>query len=563
MEFVVKELHTDVLIIGGGTSGCFAAFRIAKKSPETSVLIVEKANIKRSGCLAGGINALNAYINEGETPESFVDYVREEFNGVIREDLVYTIAKKLNSVTREMENMGLPILKDSKGEYVKRGRRSIKINGENIKPILSNAVENQNSIHVLNGVNIIDYIQKEQKIIGAYGFSIHHKEFYVIHAKAVICATGGASGIYKPNNSGFSKHKMWYSPFNTGAGYAMGIRAGAEMTTFEMRFVALRCKDTIAPTGTIAQGIGAYQVNGKGEEYVRNYGKPTTINRLYATVMENKKGNGPCFLKINHITKVQKDDLIKAYLNMAPSQALKWISKDGIPQVEDVEIEGTEPYLVGGHGASGYWVDTKRATTLTGLYCAGDVSGGSPKKYATGCFAEGEIAADSVLNYIKNVNIEYIDKGIIENKLSEVNRFFENKQNFYGVYELEEAMQKTMDEYAGGISQNYSYNIEKLCRAENRIEELLEMSRGLKAGNFHELLFIYELIDRLYICKVIIAHLKARRETRWKCYQQNNNFPLRDDENWEKYVNSVYKKGKVHIIFRNIVERDKIYEHKN
>ena len=57
---------------------------------------------------------------------------------------------------------------------------------------------------------------------------------------------------------------MWYPPFNTGAGYAMGIKAGAEMTTFEMRFIALRCKDTIAPTGTLAQGAGAKQINSLG-----------------------------------------------------------------------------------------------------------------------------------------------------------------------------------------------------------------------------------------------------------------------------------------------------------
>ena len=98
-------------------------------------------------------------------------------------------------------------------------------------------------------------------VIGAYGFHVEENIFYVIYSKAVICTTGGASGLYKPNNPGFSKHKMWYSPFNTGAGYAMGIRAGAEMTSFEMRFIALRCKDTIAPTGTVAQGIGAKQVN--------------------------------------------------------------------------------------------------------------------------------------------------------------------------------------------------------------------------------------------------------------------------------------------------------------
>ena len=63
----------------------------------------------------------------------------------------------------------------------------------------------------------------------------------------------------------------------------MGIRSGAEMTTFEMRFIALRCKDTIAPTGTIAQGVGAKQVNSLGEVYETKYGL-TTSERVYGTV---------------------------------------------------------------------------------------------------------------------------------------------------------------------------------------------------------------------------------------------------------------------------------------
>ena len=72
----------------------------------------------------------------------------------------------------------------------------------------------------------------------------------------------------------------------------MGIRAGAEMTTFEMRFIALRCKDTIAPTGTLAQGVGAKQVNSLGEVYETKYGL-TTSERVYGTVMENLEGRGP------------------------------------------------------------------------------------------------------------------------------------------------------------------------------------------------------------------------------------------------------------------------------
>ena len=69
----------------------------------------------------------------------------------------------------------------------------------------------------------------------------------------------------------------------------MGILAGAEMTTFEMRFIALRCKDTIAPVGTIAQGVGARQMNSHGEIYETKYGL-TTSQRLYGTVTENKEG---------------------------------------------------------------------------------------------------------------------------------------------------------------------------------------------------------------------------------------------------------------------------------
>ena len=184
---------------------------------------------------------------------------------------------------------------------------------------------------------------------------------------------------------------MWYPPFNTGAGYAMGIKAGAEMTTFEMRFIALRCKDTIAPTGTLAQGVGAKQVNSLGEVYETKYGL-TTSERVYGTVNENIEGRGPCYLRTEGISHEQDEDLKKAYLNMAPSQTLKWIESGKNPSEQNVEIEGTEPYIVGGHTASGYWIDTERRTTVKGLYAAGDVAGGAPQKYVTGALAEGEIA---------------------------------------------------------------------------------------------------------------------------------------------------------------------------
>ena len=554
----IKKLKTDILIIGGGTAGCYAALTIGKQSKD-KVLIVEKANIKRSGCLAAGVNALNAYIVKGRKPEDYVDYAKKDADGIVREDLLLTMSERLNKVTKELEKLGLVILKDENGEYVARGNRNIKINGENIKPILAEAVSKLPNVEVLNRVNIIDYIVEDNAIKGAFGISEEEEILYVFESKAVICATGGAAGLYKPNNPGHSRHKMWYCPFNTGAGYAMGIKHGAEMTTFEMRFIALRCKDTIAPTGTIAQGVRAPQVNSKGEDYGKKYGN-TTSERLYGTVRENIEGRGPCYLKTKGISKEAEEDLYKAYLNMAPSQTLKWIEDGKGPSEYNVEIEGSEPYVVGGHTASGYWVDTKRATTIKGLYAGGDVAGGCPQKYVTGALAEGEIAALSALEYIKDKEIADIDEEKINKEYTSVTNHLGENKGLYSIDEIEEAMQTVMDKYAGGIGSNYEFNEEKLTIANRKISELEVLAEDLKASDMDELIKIYEIKERLIVCKVLIAHLKARKETRWHSFAENTDYPEKDD-NFLKYVNSKLVNGKVEIILRELVKRGETYEH--
>ena len=339
---------------------------------------------------------------------------------------------------------------------------------------------------MLNRVNIIDYAVEGNRIKGAYGIGIENDTFYIIEAKAVIIATGGAAGLYKPNNPGFSRHKMWYPPFNTGAGYAMGIKAGAEMTTFEMRFIALRCKDTIAPTGTLAQGAGAKQINSLGEVYETKYGL-TTSERVYGTVNENIEGRGPCYLRTEGISQEASEDLKKAYLNMAPSQTLKWIESGKNPSEQNVEIEGTEPYIVGGHTASGYWVDTKRRTTVKGLYAAGDVAGGCPQKYVTGALAEGEIAALTAISELGEISA--IDESDIERHLSEVTDFlYGNTDGTFTTEQLEEAMQTVMDSYAGGIKTNYRFNEKQLDIADTKIRQIYQLSEKLHAEDFQELI---------------------------------------------------------------------------
>ena len=580
----IERLKTDLLIIGGGTAGCYAAITAAQNASQEAVglkiLIVEKANIKRSGCLAAGVNALNAYITEGRTPKDYVEYAKKDADGIVREDLLYTISEKFNEVTAHLEKLGLVILKDKDGKYVTRGNRNIKINGENIKPILAAAVAKARNIQVLNHVNIFDFSVHNNKIDGAFGFGIENDTFYAIEARAVIIATGGAAGLYRPNNPGFSRHKMWYPPFNTGAGYAMGIRHGAEMTTFEMRFIALRCKDTIAPTGTLAQGVGAKQVNALGDVYETKYGISTS-ERVYGTVVENLEGRGPCYLRTVGITPAQEESLLKAYLNMAPSQTIRWLENE-TPSKANVEIEGTEPYIVGGHTASGYWVDTKRATTIQGLYAAGDVAGGAPQKYVTGALAEGEIAAKSAVEYIESLSalrqaqgpdVQFkvaepaeatIKEEEIADHIAEIEKFLSNEKGPQTTENLEEAMQAVMDSYAGGIKTSYRYSENQLNQAKKEIEIIEKLTDNLSATDLQEVMYIYELKERLTVCKSVIAHLAARHETRWHSFAENLDYPEKDDVNFRKYVNSRLENGEIKIILRELTaEGQKNYEHQH
>lgn len=573
-----KKLETDVLIIGGGTAGCFAAYTLGKEAG-VSVLIAEKANIKRSGCLAAGVNALNAYITEGHVPQDYVDYAKKDAHGIVREDLLLSMSERLNHVTKVLDDLGLVILKDENGKYVARGNRNIKINGENIKSLLAEAAMAQENVTVLERVNITDYIIEENEVKGAWGFNIEENVFYDIRAKAILCATGGAAGLYRPNNPGFSRHKMWYSPFNTGAGFAMGILAGAEMTTFEMRFIALRCKDTIAPVGTIAQGVGAKQMNAHGEIYETKYGL-TTSQRLYGTVTENREGRGPCYLKTDEISAAQEQDLYRAYLNMAPSQTLKWLEGSRGPASENVEIEGTEPYIVGGHTASGYWIDNGRRTTVKGLFAAGDVAGGCPQKYVTGALAEGEIAAESMTEYVKALKEK--SKAVKEDaavhktetmidtaaalKKKSMNLIYLHKKMTAKIHfslpqsSLKKLCRRLWISILSGIATDYQYNEERLVIGKKRIGELLGMVDELKAKDMFELKDIYEVRERLIVCQTLIEHLRARKETRWHSFGENTDYP-EESSKWLKYVNSKRKPdGETEIIFRELVTGGKVYE---
>ena len=538
------QLDTDILIIGGGAAGCMAAIEVKKLDPGIECVVMEKAHIERSGCLAMGLNAINAYLTPGETPETYVRYVKDEFLGIIREDLVYSIAKGLKESVKQVEELGLPIEKDQNGNYRNRGKRSIRIYGERLKPILASAVYRANA-KVLNRVVATNFIFDGERVRGAYGFGIRDGKFYVINAKVVIVTTGGASRLYKPINKGDARNTTWYCPWNVGTGYAMGIRIGAEMTSFENRFIPLRVKDVNAPTGTIGQGSNIRQRNAHGEEYLekryKHLGgrKCLSLYRLWATLQENIAGRGPCYLDTRCLSVEEEKKLKEAYLNMNPAIVLLWASNGHGPRQRPVEISGMEPVVIGGHCQAGYWIDVERKTTINGLFAAGDIAGGAPKKYVSGAWVEGKIAAKAAIEEVRGVELQRVNSKEMGKEKERVSSFM-NDKNGIPPAELEQTFHKVMDEYAGGATKNYELLESKLIIARKKIRELTGKLAFLSARNRHELVSCLELIDRFDVAKVLIEHLIYRQETRWPCYQSRVDFPERDDTNWLKFVNSVY-----------------------
>jgi adenylylsulfate reductase subunit A len=537
-----------------------AAVEARERYPQLKVTILEKAHIDRSGCLAGGMNAINAYLNKGETADSFTEYVKWDSCGLIREDLVHSMAELFEYGVKKVEKWGLPILSDEQGNYQPRGRWNIKINGESLKPIIAKAARSAGA-QVYNWIVVTNLLINDNRVCGAVGFSLRSGAFYVVRAKATIIATGGASRLYRPNNPGDAAYKTWYCPYNTGAGYAMGIRAGAEMTSFEMRYVALRTKDAIAPTGTIALGANAPQVNALGENFMATRyahmggDHAPTPYRTYGPLQEIKAGRGPVYLDTRGLNPQQVSNLKSAFLDMYPSQVLYWAANQINPANEPVEVQATEPYIVGGHCQAGYWVDVNRKTTLEGLYAAGDVAGGAPYKFVSGCWAEGVIAARAAGEAVSTQKPALVSEADItheeERAYQAILRHGKVRYPITPV-DFEARLQKIMDQYAGGASTHFEMNESMLMNAREKLASLRKTFETLVASDMHELMKVHEVIDRVDVAQTLVEHLLYRKETRWPSYQTRADFPDKDDANWLLFVNSRHdpQTGKIEMMKR-------------
>ncbi|HSB18380.1 MAG TPA: FAD-binding protein, partial [Anaeromyxobacteraceae bacterium] len=254
-NYETVTVETDLLILGGGMAACGAAIEASYwgKKDGIKITLVDKAAMDRSGAVAMGLSAINMYVGlkDGQnTVNDYVSYVRNDLMGIARDDLVANIARHVDGTVHLFEKWGLPIWKDEKGGYVHEGRWQLMISGESYKTIVAEAAKTAlGKENIYERVFIVGPIMDGDRCAGAVGFSVRENKFYVFRAKATLLTLGGAVHVFKPRSMGEGMGRAWYPPWNAGSSTYFTLKAGAELTSQEVRFVPVRFKDAYGPVG--------------------------------------------------------------------------------------------------------------------------------------------------------------------------------------------------------------------------------------------------------------------------------------------------------------------------
>ncbi len=605
VNFETVEVTTDILILGGGMAACGAAVEAAywAKKHGLKVTLVDKAAMDRSGAVAMGLSAINQYLglDKGDnTVEQYVEYVKNDLMGIARDDLVYNIARHVDSSVHLFEKWGLPIWKDENGNYVREGRWQIMLNGESYKVIVAEAAKNAiGTDNIYERVYICKPILDGDRIAGAIGFSTRENKIYVFKAKAVLAAMGGCVGVFRPRSTGEGLGRSWYPPFSSGSSAAFTLLAGAEMTCQEVRFIPVRFKDAYGPVGAWFLLFKSRATNAFGGEYMverrpelANWGpygsvKPIPANlRNYLGMLDENAGLGPIYMQtaeaIAKLAEEYKDDpkafkkkmkqleseAWEDFLDMTISQAILWAANNIQPEEKPSEIAAAEPYFIGSHsGASGAWVSGPEdiapaeyfwgyanMTTVKGLFAAGDASGASSHKFSSGSHAEGRIAAKAMVKFcVENPEMPNVDAAKVEEMKAEILKpmvLFEEKSGYTTDPETNPdyilpkqymfRLQKIMDEYAGGVSMRFTTSKALLEKGLEYLTMLKEDSEKLGARDLNELMRCWENKHRTMQAESHLRTVLFREETRWPGYYFRSDIPKIDEENWLCFVNCKY-----------------------
>lgn len=528
------EMSVDVLVIGGGTAGPMAAVKAKEANPALRVLLLEKANVKRSGAISMGMDGLNNAVIPGHaTPEQYVKEITIANDGIVNQKTVMAYAQDSFSMIEELDRWGVKFEKDETGDYaVKKvhhmGTYVLPMpEGHHMKKVLYRQLKRLR-VEISNRFMATRLLLgPEGQVAGAMALDVRTADSLVIRAKAVILCTGAAGRLGLPA-SGYL-FGTYENPTNAGDGYSLAFHAGAELSGIECFQINPLIKDYNGPACAYVTGpFGGYTANARGERFIEcDYWSGQMMLEFYR---ELESGSGPVFLKLDHLAEETIAGIEQIlHSNERPSRGRFHEGRGVDYRTQMVEMHISEIGLCSGHSASGVWVNERAQTTVPGLYAAGDLAC-VPHNYMLGAFVYGRFAGVDAAEYCAAHPLAEVDRQQVS----------QEQQRCWQPLAVEDGIPPAQAEYKLRRMVNDYLQPPKVTRKMEiglkRFEEAAADLSRLSAGNPHELMRAME-VHFIRDCAEMAARASLfRTESRWGLYHYRADYPEKNDAKWLVHV---------------------------
>ncbi|MEN2470758.1 fumarate reductase/succinate dehydrogenase flavoprotein subunit [Burkholderia sp. GS2Y] len=523
-------LEYDVVVVGGGTAGPMAAIKAKERDPSLRVLLLEKANVKRSGAISMGMDGLNNAVIPGHaTPEQYTREITIANDGIVDQEAVHAYARHSFATIEQLDRWGVKFEKDGTGDYaVKKvhhmGSYVLPMpEGHDIKKVLYRQLKRAR-IAITNRIVATRVLTDAQgRASGVLGFDCRTADFYVVRAKAVILCCGAAGRLGLPA-SGYLMG-TYENPTNAGDGYAMAYHAGAALANLECFQINPLIKDYNGPACAYVTGpLGGFTANGKGERFIEcDYWSGQMMWEFY---QELQSGNGPVFLKLDHLAEETIRTIEQIlHTNERPSRGRFHAGRGTDYRQQMVEMHISEIGFCSGHSASGVYVNARAETTVPGLYAAGDMAA-VPHNYMLGAFTYGWFAGQNAADDVAGRDHAPVDDQQVDAERARVLAPLLRERGLAPA-QVEYKLRRMVNDYLQPPKVTRKMEI-----GMQRFDEITEDIEQIKANHPHELMRAAE-VRAIRDCAEMAARASLfRTESRWGLYHHRVDFPHRNDADW-------------------------------
>jgi succinate dehydrogenase / fumarate reductase flavoprotein subunit len=585
---MAKTHQFDVVVVGAGGAGLMAGL-YASRTAKTAVISKLYPTRSHTGAAQGGIGAALGSIEEDKPEWHTYDTVKgSDYLG--DQDAIEFMCNEAINAVYELEHMGLPFDRTPEGRISQRpfGGHTNNVTGKPVRRaahaadrtghmILQTLYQQclKNKVNFFDEFQALDFIHVNGKTAGVVAVELSTGELHIIHAKAVIFATGGHGRIFEVTSNAYAY---------TGDGAAILLRQGFPLE--DMEFFQFH------PTGIYKLGIlitegvrgeGGVLINGAGERFMPKYA-PTVkdlasrdvISRaIYTEIREGRGVNGQNYVYLDvRPESVNKYAAIDGRLNpdgtpytITGEQVLAklpdivdfcrvYLGVDPVTQM--MPIQPTAHYTMGGIPTNKFGevvIDDKNAV-FPGLYAAGEcacVSVHGANRLGTNSLLDlvvfGKYAGLKAAEYANQTDFTSLPAGAEEASQAQFERL-KNGSGKENVFKLSTELKKIM--FADvGIYRNekdMASALEKVRELKSRFKEIKVTDTGRIFNT--ELLNAWELGNMLEIAEAVAASALNRKESRGG--HSREDYPNRDDANWLKHTLIWNRNGKLEIGYKPV-----------